>query len=110
MHLVGLDARGGIVLREKVARTKIVSRLANVSSCLIGAYHQARQSLPSHALHAGCSRRSAAAKELDEGRLWTLASAAAQRLHHNVLATALANKLARIARACWHSIVYTRRV
>ena len=27
LHLVGLDARGGIVLREKVARTKIVSRL-----------------------------------------------------------------------------------
>src|SRR6516162_11852293 len=36
LHLVGLDARGGIVLREKVARTKIGSRLANVPSCLIG--------------------------------------------------------------------------
>ena len=36
LHLVGLDARGGIVLREKVARTKIVSRLANVPPCLIG--------------------------------------------------------------------------
>ena len=36
MHLVGLDARGGIVLREKVARTKIVSRLANMPPCLIG--------------------------------------------------------------------------
>jgi hypothetical protein len=35
-HLVGLDARGEIVLREKVARTKIVSRLANVPPCLIG--------------------------------------------------------------------------
>src|ERR1700746_3119864 len=31
MHLVGLDARGEIVLREKVARTKIVSRLAAMS-------------------------------------------------------------------------------
>src|ERR1700751_3059680 len=30
MHLVGLDARGEIVLREKVARAKVVSRLANV--------------------------------------------------------------------------------
>src|ERR1700751_4465591 len=30
LHLVGLDARGEIVPREKVARTKIVSRLANV--------------------------------------------------------------------------------
>jgi hypothetical protein len=26
LHLVGLDARGGIVLREKVARARIVSR------------------------------------------------------------------------------------
>ena len=30
LHLVGLDARGRIVLREKVAHTKIVYRLANV--------------------------------------------------------------------------------
>src|SRR6516165_10891719 len=36
LHLVGLDARGEIVLREKVARTKILSRLANVPPCLIG--------------------------------------------------------------------------
>ena len=36
LHLVGLDARGEIVLREKVARAKIVSRLANVPPCLIG--------------------------------------------------------------------------
>ena len=36
LHLVGLDARGGIVLREKVARARIVSWLANVPPCLIG--------------------------------------------------------------------------
>src|SRR6516225_10161189 len=36
LHLVGLDARGGIVLREKVARARIVSQLANVPPCLIG--------------------------------------------------------------------------
>jgi hypothetical protein len=36
LHLIGLDARGEIVLREKVARSKIVSRLANVPPCLIG--------------------------------------------------------------------------
>ena len=36
LHLVGLDARGEIVLREKVARAKIVSRLANMPPCLIG--------------------------------------------------------------------------
>jgi hypothetical protein len=29
-HLIGLDARGGIVLREKVSRDRIVARLANV--------------------------------------------------------------------------------
>jgi transposase len=37
------------------------------------------------------------AEELDEAQLWTWLATAAQRLHHNVLATALANKLARIA-------------
>jgi hypothetical protein len=36
LHLVGLDARGGIVLREKVARARIISWLANVPPCLIG--------------------------------------------------------------------------
>src|SRR5215470_17557090 len=36
LHLVGLDARGAIVLREKVARAKIMSRLANLPPCLIG--------------------------------------------------------------------------
>ena len=36
LHLVGLDARGGIVLRAKVARARIVCRLANVPPCLIG--------------------------------------------------------------------------
>ena len=36
LHLVGLDTRGAIVLREKVARARIESRLANVPPCLIG--------------------------------------------------------------------------
>jgi hypothetical protein len=35
-HLIGLDARGEIVLREKVARDRVVARLANVPPCLIG--------------------------------------------------------------------------
>src|SRR5262245_29947407 len=35
-HLIGLDARGGIVLREKVARSRVVARLVNVPPCLIG--------------------------------------------------------------------------
>lgn len=36
LHMVGLDSRGAIVLREKVSRGRIASRLANVSPCLIG--------------------------------------------------------------------------
>jgi hypothetical protein len=36
LHLIGLDARGSIVLREKVARHRVVGRLANVPPCLIG--------------------------------------------------------------------------
>jgi transposase len=36
VHLIGLDARGKVVLRKKVARSKIVARLANVPPCLIG--------------------------------------------------------------------------
>src|SRR6201993_5317327 len=36
LHMIGLDARGAIVLREKVSRGRITSRLANLSPCLIG--------------------------------------------------------------------------
>ena len=34
--MVGLDLRGAIVLREKVSRGRIASRLANLPLCLIG--------------------------------------------------------------------------
>jgi transposase len=36
LHLIGLDDQGTIVLREKLSRSRIVSRLANVPRCLIG--------------------------------------------------------------------------
>jgi len=36
LHMIGLDSRGAIVMREKVSRGRITSRLANVPSCLIG--------------------------------------------------------------------------
>jgi len=36
LHLIGLDQRGTIVLREKLARGWIGRRLANASPCLIG--------------------------------------------------------------------------
>jgi transposase len=34
LHMIGLDTRGGIVLREKVSRGRITSRLANLPPCL----------------------------------------------------------------------------
>jgi hypothetical protein len=34
--MIGLDSRGAIVLREKVSRGRISSRLANLPPCLIG--------------------------------------------------------------------------
>ena len=36
LHLIGLDDKGAIVLREKIARGRIIARLANVPRCLIG--------------------------------------------------------------------------
>jgi transposase len=36
LHLIGLDVKGAIVLKEKVARSGAVARLANVAPCLIG--------------------------------------------------------------------------
>ena len=36
LHMVGLDSNGAIVLRQKVSRGRIGSRLANLPPCLIG--------------------------------------------------------------------------
>ena len=36
LHLIGLDDKGAIVLREKIARGRITARFANVPRCLIG--------------------------------------------------------------------------
>ena len=36
LHLVGLDDRGTIVLRVKLGRSRIRTRLANIPPCLIG--------------------------------------------------------------------------
>jgi transposase len=35
-HVVGLDSRGAIVLRQKWSRGQVEARLANMSPCLIG--------------------------------------------------------------------------
>lgn len=36
LHLIGLDEKGAIVLRERVSRNRIGARLVNVSPCLVG--------------------------------------------------------------------------
>jgi len=36
LHMIGLDEKGEIVLREKVSRNRIAARLVNVVPCLIG--------------------------------------------------------------------------
>jgi transposase len=36
LHMIGLDEKGTIVLREKVSRGRIAARLVNVPPCLIG--------------------------------------------------------------------------
>jgi transposase len=36
LHMIGLDERGAIILREKVSRNRIAARLVNVPPCLIG--------------------------------------------------------------------------
>jgi len=36
LHMIGLDERGAVVLREKVSRNRIAARLVNMSPCLVG--------------------------------------------------------------------------
>ena len=36
LHMIGLDEKGAIVLREEVSRSRIAGRLVNVPPCLIG--------------------------------------------------------------------------
>ena len=36
LHMIGLDEKGAIVLREKISRHRIAARLVNVPSCLVG--------------------------------------------------------------------------
>ena len=36
LHMIVLDGKGKIVLREKVSRSRIAARLVNVAPCLIG--------------------------------------------------------------------------
>jgi transposase len=36
LHMIGLDEKGTIVLREKLSRGRVAARLVNVPPCLIG--------------------------------------------------------------------------
>jgi transposase len=36
LHMIGLDEKGSIVLREKISRHRIAARLVNVPPCLVG--------------------------------------------------------------------------
>ena len=48
-HLIGMNARGAVIFRERLSRAKLPRRLANMTSCLIGmeacagAHHIGRQ-------------------------------------------------------------------
>jgi hypothetical protein len=57
----------------------------------------ARQSLPARSVRAGGLGRAVRIKDWERYGLKSWIEAATRRLHHNVLAIALANKLARIA-------------
>src|SRR5215472_10971617 len=137
-HVVGLDQRGAIVVRQRWTRSQIRARLANMSPCLIGmeacvgAHHLSRRlhSLghdarlmpgkyvkPYRKGQKNDFRDAEAIAEAVQRVLFVQAAwvvlikpqiweryglkqwitAAKRRLHPNVLAIALANKLARIA-------------
>jgi transposase len=62
-HLIGMDARGKIVLRRKIARGQLQSCLANVPVCLIGleactGAHHVAVSLPLSVMTFACCRPS----------------------------------------------------
>jgi len=78
-HLIGLDARGAIVLRQKLVRGQVEARLANMPTCLIGmeacvgAHHLSRQLLAlGHNVKLICETASKAAPELIAMKCMTL--------------------------------------
>jgi hypothetical protein len=48
LHMIGLDEKGAIVLREKVSRGRIAARLVNVPQCLILKLGDPDSSCPRH--------------------------------------------------------------
>jgi hypothetical protein len=61
-HVVGLDQRGAIVVRQRWTRSQIGARLANVPPCLIGmeacvgAHHLSRRRIRLATTHGSCQR------------------------------------------------------
>jgi transposase len=121
-HVVGLDSRNAIVLRQKWSRGQIEARLANMPPCLIGmeacvgAHHLSRKlgtlGHDARLMPAKYVRPYSKGQKNDFRDAWVVLikpqswerhglkpwiEAAKKRLHRNVLAIALANKLARIA-------------
>jgi hypothetical protein len=71
-HVVGHDARGAIVLRQKWSRGQVEARLANMPPCLIGmeacvGAHQHRTGLhvPSEGVNSSCNLGNAASANPD---------------------------------------------
>ena len=62
-HIVGLDDRGAVVLRQKWSRGQVEARLANMPPCLIGmeacvgAHHRRTTSVTRRRLPKSCSGR-----------------------------------------------------
>jgi transposase len=136
LHLIGLDDRGAIVLREKLTRGRIAARLANgigpiIASAMVAAVGSGtafakgrdfaawlglvpkQMSTGDRTILGRISKRGnrylrtlfmqgarvilLRPANLAKHSFGPWLTAAVKRLHHNVLATALANKLARIA-------------
>ena len=88
--MVGLDKRRVIVLQQKVTPHQLARRLSNIPRCLIGT------ETCSGTHFIGC-QVTALGHEVRVILLWPWIEQASKRMHRNMLAIALANKLARIA-------------
>jgi len=63
-HVVGLDARGSILLRQKWSRGQVEARLANMPPCLIGMEGLCRRASPQSQTQGVWSRRAADAGQI----------------------------------------------
>src|ERR1700736_4268537 len=63
-HVVGHDARGAIVLRQKWSRGQVEARLANMPPCLIGMEGLCRRASPQSQTQGVWSRRAADAGQI----------------------------------------------